>query len=185
MEVVDRAVEVLKAGGVVASPTDTVYGLLADATNEEAVKRVYELKCRPSAKPLLVLVDDMQMAKELAYIPDEIEHLVHRYWFSEDRPTTVVLKAKNANKLVVAGSETIAIRRPNHSLILNILKRLQRPLVAPSANMHGNSPCTSYGMVKSVFGDNLELVIDGGDSKDTSPSTIIDLSADQIRTIRQ
>ena len=183
-EMLRQAVVLLRQGEVVAAPTDTVYGLLADATNESAVRKVYELKHRPAGKPLIVLVPSMDVAKGLVEFSAEAEDIAKRFWTREKLPLTIVLKAKRVSKLITAGGDTVALRLPNNALCLELMNALGKPLIAPSANISGNNTAVSLDMVRRDFGDQLPLIIDGGVCQNP-PSTIIDLSTWKLKVLRQ
>ena len=183
-EMLRQAVVLLRQGEVVAAPTDTVYGLLADATNESAVRKVYELKHRPAGKPLIVLVPSMDVAKGLVEFSAEAEDIAKRFWTREKLPLTIVLKAKRVSKLITAGGDTVALRLPNNALCLELMNALGKPLIAPSANISGNNTAVSLDMVRRDFGDQLPLIIDGGVCQN-QPSTIIDMSTWKLKVLRQ
>ncbi|MDR1332992.1 MAG: threonylcarbamoyl-AMP synthase [Holosporales bacterium] len=184
---------VIGQGGIVASPTDTVYGLLADAINEEAVKRLFELKRRPKSKPFLVLVNSIESARRFAGFTDEALEVVHHFWVKEKKPLTVVVPLLQCSedyiaKSVTAGEATIAIRLPNHEPLLEIMECLGRPVVAPSANIHGQPQAMSYNDVIAAFGEEvpgISMVLDGGESRCLSASTIVNLSRKPYTILRE
>ena len=177
------AAKLLKCGEIIAAPTDTVYGLLADATNESAIQKIYIAKKRPITKPLIVLVSSIEMAKEFALFDSKSEKIATRFWIDEKKPLTIILKAKNVSKLITAGGDTVALRLPKNDFCLELINGLGKAIVAPSANISGNNTATSYDMVKNDFRDSLPLIIDGGICENL-PSTIIDLSSGNLNVIR-
>jgi L-threonylcarbamoyladenylate synthase len=192
---ISRVVNVIGEGGIVAAPTDTVYGLLADATNEAAVRNVFKIKQRPESKPLPVLVHSTAMAAEFSKLTHEATMVAHHFWVDEKRPLTIVahlLETCN-NKIslaesVMAGGDTVAIRMPNSMFLIDVMTKLGRPLVAPSANVHGRPPATNYHAAVESFGSYVSdtfTIVDGGESECASASTIIDFSLGLYRIIRE
>lgn len=169
----DTAARCLEGGGLVAFPTETVYGLGADATNARAVARLYEAKGRPSFNPLIAHVNDLQAAKRIARFDDRSLRLAEAFW---PGPLTLVLpKAPGCpvSDLATAGLETVAVRVPAHPVAHEILQTFGKPIVAPSANISGHvSPTTA----EHVFGDlsgRIDLIIDGGPVLVGVESTIV------------
>ncbi len=174
-ESIDRAVEYLKAGELVAFPTETVYGLGADATSPEAVAKIFELKGRPSDHPLIVHVASAAAARLwVREFGEHAEKLAKAFW---PGPLTMVL-AKNGRVAseAVGGKTTIAIRVPNHPLALQLLESFGGGIAGPSANMFGKVSPTSAAHVAADLGDSLGYVLDGGKCKVGVESTIIDLT---------
>ena len=170
---VARAARALAAGGLVAFPTETVYGLGADATNGAAVARVYEAKGRPSFNPLIAHVADAAAARALARFPPAAQRLASAFW---PGPLTLVLP-KLADcpvaELATAGLDTIAVRVPSHPLARAILTAFGRAVVAPSANRSGHvSPTTAQHVLADLRG-RIELIVDGGPTPMGLESTII------------
>jgi L-threonylcarbamoyladenylate synthase len=170
---VARAARTLAAGGLVAFPTETVYGLGADATNGAAVARLYEAKGRPSFNPLIAHVADADAAHALARFPPAARRLARAFW---PGPLTLVLP-KLADcpvaELATAGLDTIAVRVPSHPLARNILLAFGRAVVAPSANRSGHvSPTTAQHVLADLRG-RIELIVDGGPTPMGLESTII------------
>lgn len=172
-EATDAAADCLKAGGLVAFPTETVYGLGADATNARAVARLYEAKGRPSFNPLIAHVSDLGAARRIARFDERSLRLAEAFW---PGPLTLVLpKAPQCpvSDLATAGLETIAVRVPAHPVAQAILRAFGKPVVAPSANISGHvSPTTAA----HVFGDlagRIDLIVDGGPVSVGVESTIV------------
>ncbi len=162
---VERAVKELKKGNLIVSPTDTIYGILADATNEEAVKKLYEIR-RPSGRPFIVLLPDESWIEEMCL---EIQEKAKPLLRIEG--LTLVLP-KRCRKYDYINRDSLAIRIPRRGIIKEILKRLSRPVVAPSANPEGEKPAESVEEARKYFGDKVALYIDGGVIKG-EPSTVV------------
>jgi L-threonylcarbamoyladenylate synthase len=186
---ISAAIERLRAGGVVAFPTETVYGLGADALNESAVRRVFALKGRPSNNPLIVHVSGPEMAAKLVreWTPDA-DALARMYW---PGPLTMVLPraASGAEKLrvpdvVTGGGETVAVRCPDHPVALALLFGLGSPLVGPSANPSGTVSPTMAAHVSEAFKPEDVLVLEGGPCRAGIESTVVDLSSTRARVLR-
>jgi L-threonylcarbamoyladenylate synthase len=176
------AAALLRAGKLCAFPTETVYGLGADATNADAVLSIYETKGRPRFNPLIIHVADLDMAKTLAEFSPLAERLA-AFW---PGPLTLVLPASPGNGLVdiaMAGLESVAIRVPNHPLALELIRAAGRPLAAPSANPSGRlSPTTAEQVIKGFAGR--VPVIDGGPCKSGVESTIVRVDGDHLVQLR-
>ncbi len=172
MKYLMEAAELLRRGEVIAARTDTVYGLLADATIDTAVTRVYELKQRLKTKALIVLVDSMEMAQNVAKFTDEAMNYAKKVWLEDKKPVTLVLEANNVSKIVTGGGSSVAVRLPNNVFCLELMRQLDHPIVAPSANISGHPTAISVDMVKVAFGTALSLIIDDGICTN-APSTIV------------
>ena len=170
-----EAAACLAAGGLVAFPTETVYGLGADATNATAVARLYAAKGRPSFNPLIAHVADLPAARRLAVFDAAAERLAAKFW---PGPLTLVLKRSATcpvAELATAGLDSIAVRVPNHDLARDIIRKLGHPVVAPSANQSGRvSPTTAQHVVDDL-GGRVDLILDGGPASVGVESTIVAL----------
>ena len=182
--VLEKAARCLREGGLVVFPTETFYGLGANALDREAVMRVFEVKGRPESKPLLVLVDSVKMAESLAReIPETARDLMARYW---PGPLTLVFKAvSDLPSALTAGTGTIGIRMPGHRVAWELVKATGLPITAPSANPSGASPPTTAQAVLEKLQGTVDLIIDGGPTSGGAPSTILDVSVTPPRLIRQ
>ena len=184
-EAIARAAELIRAGEPVAMPTETVYGLAADATNAEAVARIYEAKGRPSFNPLIVHVLDLEAAERLGVFDDAARELAQKHW---PGPLTVVVPALEGSgiaSLVTAGLGTIAIRVPAHPAMRALLKAVERPLAAPSANASGRiSPTRAAHVAESLEG-RISLVVDGGACERGIESTIVAATGGPLRLLRR
>lgn len=180
-----QAARLILAGEPVAVPTETVYGLAADATNPEAVARIYEAKGRPSFNPLIVHVPDWHTARQIADFGPLSQLLAESHW---PGPLTIVapLKAENPiASLVTAGLSTVGIRMPNHRAIQALLLAAGRPLAAPSANASGSISPTRAAHVAQSLGGRIPLIIDDGPCPGGIESTIVAESDGQIRLLRR
>jgi L-threonylcarbamoyladenylate synthase len=172
-EDIDAAVSILRLGGLVAIPTETVYGLAADATNENAVLKIFEAKGRPAYNPLIIHVKSTRMAEEYIQWNDAAQTLAEKFW---PGPLTIVLPSRINSKIAKtarASLPSIAVRMPNHPVALNILDQLDRPLAAPSANMSGKMSSTSADHVFKNLNKKIDAIIDGGSSSVGVESTIV------------
>jgi len=177
-EALASAVEALLSGALVAFPTETVYGLGADATNETAVARIYEAKRRPSFNPLISHVGDVEAAFALGVFGPEARALAERYW---PGPLTIVVKRAPDCPiawLTSSGLNSIALRVPAHPLARDLLRRVARPVAAPSANISGRVSPTEAGHVAGELGDQVTLILDAGPCAVGIESTVVDLSGD-------
>ena len=177
------AIDLFDAGQVVAIPTETVYGLAADATNGEAVARIFEVKGRPRFNPLIVHVADVDMAQGIAVFDDRSLQLARAYW---PGPLTLVLPLRDGHgihPLVTAGLETVALRMPRGQAG-DLIARLGRPLAAPSANSSGRISPTTAQAVQDDLGDRIELIADCGATDVGVESTIVKATPDEVRLLR-
>ncbi|HKZ07754.1 MAG TPA: L-threonylcarbamoyladenylate synthase [Methylomirabilota bacterium] len=183
-ETLRAAAAVLRSGGTVAFPTESFYGLGADALAPEAVRRVFRLKGRPESKPLLVLVDSVERALALAVDADpRARELMGRHW---PGPLTLVLRAApTVPGEVTAGGGTVGLRIPGHAVALGLVRAAGRPVTAPSANPSGGSPPTRAEEVTRSLGPELDLVLDGGVTAGGAGSTVADCTVWPPRILRQ
>ena len=182
--VVREAADVLRRGGLVAFPTETFYGLGAAALDAVAVRRVFEVKGRPSSMPLLVLVDSAARLRHVAIdVPERARTLMDRHW-----PGALTLVFRAAPQLpaeLTAGTGTVGVRVPNHRVARALVSQLGLPVTAPSANPTGGDPPTTADGVLAYFRDVLDLVLDGGPTPGGAPSTVVDVTVDPPRVLRQ
>ncbi|MGQ9367769.1 L-threonylcarbamoyladenylate synthase [Azospirillum sp. ST 5-10] len=175
-ETLARAGELLRAGALVAFPTETVYGLGGDATDERAVAAIFAAKGRPSFNPLIVHVADRAAAEAIAVFDDRARTVAEHVW---PGPLTLVLPRRadsGLSLLVSAGLDTVAVRVPGHPVALDLLRAARRPVAAPSANRSGSvSPTTPLHVVESL-GDRVRMVLAGGRCPVGVESTVLDLS---------
>ena len=177
------AVEALRAGAVVAIPTETVYGLAANALDPKAVERIYTVKGRPGHNPIIVHVASAEMARACARgWPETADRLANAFW---PGPLTLVLpKALIVPDIVTAGGDTVGIRWPNHPLTQEIIRRCGFPLAAPSANPSGRISPTTAEHVERSLGARIPLIIDGGPSEIGLESTVLDISVAPAQLLR-
>ncbi|MFO1408293.1 MAG: L-threonylcarbamoyladenylate synthase [Steroidobacteraceae bacterium] len=180
---IDRAVDALREGEVIAFPTETVYGLGADAQNPDAVRRVFELKGRPATHPLIVHIDHPRMLERWALtVPPAARALAAKFW---PGPLTLVLRRAPAVDLAVTGGQdTVAIRVPGHPVAQQLLRAFGGGIAAPSANRYGHVSPTRAEHVREEFGDSVRTVLDGGDCKIGLESTIVSCVDDVPRLLR-
>lgn len=178
------AADIIKNGGLVAVPTETVYGLAANGLDRNAVKRIYDVKGRPALKPLALMVRSAEMIDSYcADVPAQAYALAEKFW---PGPLTIVLKAKNnIPDIVLAGGSTVGLRCPDNKLTLQLIEQAGVPLAAPSANPSGSKSPNSAEEVLSYFNGRIDAVIDGGFCDLGVASTILDMSAAPYRVLRQ
>ncbi|HBY63734.1 MAG TPA: threonylcarbamoyl-AMP synthase [Solibacterales bacterium] len=181
-EDIERAAELIRQGRLVAFPTETVYGLGANALDPEAVERVYSAKQRPATSPLIVHVDSIEMARRLVSLwPPQAELLARVYW---PGPLTIVLpKARVVPDRVTAGLSTVGLRVPAHPVALELIRAARVPIAAPSANRFTRLSPTIAEHVSRGLGDAVDLVLDGGPAAVGIESTVISL-AGEARLLR-
>ena len=182
-EALEKAAKLILAGNPVAVPTETVYGLAADATNGEAVARIYAVKGRPRFNPLIVHVSDMKMAEAIGKFDPLSRLLAEKFW---PGPLTLVLPMKGGARihpLVRAGLDTIALRMPV-GFISSLIAHVGRPLAAPSANTSGRISGTSAAAVNADLGARIALVVDGGPTPVGVESTIVKAERGSLRLLR-
>ena len=180
----DRAAQIVLEGGLVAMPTETVYGLAADATNGAAIAAIYAAKGRPSFNPLICHVADLKMAATCAHFSPLARRLVDRFW---PGPLTLVLpRTMNCpvNELATAGLDTIALRMPKNPAAIGLISRVARPLAAPSANPSERLSPTTAAHVAEALGAKIDLILDGGASPAGLESTIVALDGKDAVMLR-
>ena len=177
------AAALLRAGGLVAFPTETVYGLGADGLNPEAVARIYAAKGRPATNPVILHVADIAGARALVSTwPKAAQALARRFW---PGPLTLVLPASEAVPAIVrAGGPSVALRCPSHPVALALIRATGRPLAAPSANRSQHLSPTQARHVAGSLGEAVDLILDGGPTEAGLESTILDLSGNRPRILR-
>lgn len=171
-EGVEEAVEILKKGGLVIYPTDTLYGLGCNALDELALKSVFAVKKRPTSNPLSIAVSDVEMMKEYAELPEAAEKLADAFL---PGALTIVLKKKNLPDILTGGLAKVGIRIPNSDIALKLTELLGAPITATSANISGNSPPVSVEEAISQIPE-ADVILNRGPLRERVPSTIVDLS---------
>ena len=180
---ISEAKKALIEGNLVAIPTETVYGLAANAFNEEAIIKIFEAKNRPEFDPLIVHVSSLAFAKTLVdKMPKSAEKLAKAFW---PGPLTLVLKKSDLIPLAVtSGMDTVGVRVPNHPITLELLKSLDFPLAAPSANPFGYASPTTAFHVTTQLGNKIDYVLDGGSCAVGIESTIVSCIDDKVEVLR-
>ena len=178
------AVRVLKGGGVIVFPTETLYGLGADALDEAAVEKVFQLKGRDPRSPIPVLVADQEMLHTLvAQVPTTAQKLIDRYW---PGPLTLVLPGqKNIPKPLCNPEGGVGVRISSQPIATLLVNGLGRPLTATSANPSGKEPARTLQEAKTYFAGRVELFVDGGALTSKSGSTVVEVMKDSIKIIRE
>src|SRR5438270_1116539 len=183
-EAIAEAARLILAGEPVAIATETVYGLAADATNPEAVARIYEAKGRPAFNPLIVHVPDLATAERLGKFSSKARHLAERYW---PGPLTLVVPLQadaGIASIVSAGLPTLGLRVPGHAAMQALLRAVDRPLAAPSANASGSISPTRAGHVMKSLGGRIPLIVDAGSTERGLESTIVAATGGPLRLLR-
>jgi L-threonylcarbamoyladenylate synthase len=181
---IDRAVEILKAGGVVAYPTDTVYGLGADVFNADAVAKIYDVKRRPRTIPLPVLIAEAEQVKLVASSVSRYARLLMRHFWPGGL-TLVLPKAASLPDIVTAGDDKVAVRLPDHIVPLTIVRRLGKPIIGTSANVSNRpSPLTAQEVEQQLAGQ-VDLIIDMGRCPGGIESTVVDVTGEAPVVLRQ
>ncbi|MEM4244567.1 MAG: L-threonylcarbamoyladenylate synthase, partial [Candidatus Bathyarchaeia archaeon] len=174
---VQAAADIIRKGGLVAFPTETVYGLGADALNPAAVLALFKAKNRPLDNPPIVHVENISTVHELTeHVPPEAELLMRQFW---PGPLTLIFKrSQRVPDVTVAGLETVAIRMPQHAVALALIRESQCAIAAPSANLAGKPSPTSAEHVLADLNGRIDAILDGGSTRIGVESTVLDLSVD-------
>ena len=178
---INRAIAILRNGGVVAFPTDTVYGVGVDPFQPNAVRKLYQIKGRPIDKPIPILVGSINDVERVAQnLPPTFSRLAEQFWPGE---LTLIVEAKSLPPEVTAGGDTVGVRMPDHPLALALLQRFGGAIATTSANKSDEPPATSAEEVRSELGDLVSIILDGGQTTTKIASTVLDLSVSppQIR----
>ena len=182
-EALERALEILRQGGLVCFPTDTVYGVGAHGFQEEAIRRIYQAKERPLEKAIaLLLASEEQVEQVSAGLTPAGRRLAERYW--PGALTLVLPRRPEVPAVLSPGRATVAVRIPDHPLTLHLIRMLGAPLAATSANRSGHpDPVTAEDVVREL-GDRVDLILDGGRCPGGVPSTVVDLTTDPPAILR-
>ncbi len=182
VEVIKLAAEKIRERGLVAFPTETVYGLGANALDEEAVRKIFLAKGRPQDNPLIVHVASIQAAQKIAYCNQRALNLMKAFW---PGPLTLVMKSKEiVPEITRGGLDTVAIRMPSHPVALALIEKSGVPIAAPSANTSGRPSPTNAEAVYDDLGDKIDLILDGGPTDVGVESTVIDVTGEKIVLLR-
>ena len=180
---IEKGVKILQKGGVIAFPTDTVYGLGADAFNSTAVERIYEIKNRPKHRKLPLLIADVERLITLADpIPEIAWFLAKRFW---PGGLTLVLPKTDSVPAYLASGPTIAVRIPDHPVCLAIIQHLGNPIIGTSANISGEPPALTADEVGQQLGGKIDFVINGGKCPGGKESTVVDVTRESPIILRQ
>jgi len=182
-EVIRYAARVVRAGGIIGCPAETVYGLGADPYDVDAVRRVFDVKGREPRKGfVLVVLDERMLMHTVTEVSPAARRLMDAFW---PGPLTLVFRASaELPRVLLGGGETVAVRRTSDPVTRALLGALKRPLISTSANRAGEPPCRSGEEVARVFGKRLDLILDDGIVRDRMPSSILDVSSEEVRMIR-
>ena len=182
--VLERAVCRLQEGGLVAFPTDTLYGLGAVASHEEAVRRLFAAKQRPLDRPLPILIESAEAVDAMAAeVPPAARRLMDAFW--PGGLTLVLRRHCGFLSLALGGGDTVAVRVPAHPVALELLRRLGEPLTGTSANLSGRPGPKTAQEVRSQLGDRVDLIVDGGPCPGGVESTVVDCTVDPPRVLRE
>jgi len=181
---VREAAEAVLRGGVIAFPTDTVYGLSCSLMDPAAVEFIYRLKKRPSHLSVIALLPEPDAVHPLVdALPEVGEALMKRFW---PGPLSIIFKASSLVPLRLHGERgTIALRVPRHPLCQALLEAVGGPLVSSSANLSGEPPCADADEIRRVFGNQIDVLLDGGPSPASVPSTVVDVSSGRVELVRE
>ena len=180
----NNCIEILRDGGIVIFPTETVYGIGANAYCEESVEKIYEIKQRPEEKPLSILVSNIKEISRYAIINNSVEEKIIKNFMPG--PITIILENKTGVfDYITSGRNTIGIRIPDNKIILKILENLKLPIVAPSANISGYPSGNELSEILPYFENKVDICIDGGKSKLSESSTIVQVVNNEIKILRQ
>ena len=175
-------IKLLKEGKLVITPTDTVYGIMADATNDDAVKKVYEAKKRSFDKSLIVLVNSVEMLNDYVLkVDDKAKEIIDKYW---PGPLTILFKKNDKLSKYVSNNEYVGVRNPDNEILQEILKEFKKPLVSTSANISNQDVITSVDLIPDELLEKIDYVLDGGELFNES-STIIKIEDDEIILLRE
>jgi bifunctional UDP-N-acetylglucosamine pyrophosphorylase/glucosamine-1-phosphate N-acetyltransferase len=179
---VERAHDVLLGGGIVAFPTDTVYGLACDATNRAAVAKLREAKRRDAAKPLVAMIHSERMLRMMVReIAPDAEKLMERFW---PGALTIIFKRPKAVLESLSADNAIGVRMPNHYLATAIISMMERPLAVTSANLSGEPPLNSAREIEAALGESVDLILDAPARENVPPSTVVDMTGDAPKILR-
>ena len=180
---IDKICEVINNGGIVITPTDTIYGIMGDSLNEDVIRKVFEIKKRPFNKPLLLLMDSFEMVEQYTEEISEKERiLMDRYW--PGLVTFILKKNDKVSELITSGNDTVGVRIPDNKDLLGIISKLKRPVISTSANITGTEVITSTQLLEKDLIDNIDYIEDGGEV-DSESSTIIKIEDNKLVVLRE
>lgn len=178
------AAAAILSGNVISAPTETFYALCADPFNLKAVEQIFLIKGRQDWKPLLLLVDSIEQVEAIAQqIPQRFYEIVEQFW---PGPLTLILPAANTlPRKVTGGTGTVGVRIPDLLLTRLLIRTASSPLIGTSANRSGHPPCSTPEEVLQQLGGRIELLLDNGSTNGSAPSTILDLTSEPVRLVRE
>lgn len=180
---IDKICQVLNNGGLVISPTDTIYGIMGDALNENVIRKIYNVKKRNYNKPLILLMNSFEMIKEYTDNINEIEENAIKKLFPGC--VTIILKKNNKiNNLITSNTEYVGIRIPNNKDLISIINKLERPIVSTSANISDEDVITNIKMIDENLKRKIDYIEDGGEIKENA-STIIKFDNEKLIILRE
>ena len=183
-EEIDRAAAYLKEGQVIAYPTETIYGLGADALSKKAVKKIYDLKSRDYGLPISILISDLSMLRKVvSNVPDRALPLLKKYW---PGPLTILFPASDViPKGFVTNTGKVGVRISSHPIASAIVESFGGPITTTSANLSGFPPSLSVKHIKKYFNEKIPCIVDGGDCEPSRGSTVVDIADESMRIIRE
>lgn len=183
-QIIAEAVAQLAAGHVVAYPTETLYGMAVDVTNDKAVKRLYDLKRRDYGLPVAILVADMSMLEQyVTHIPEPARNLMKQFW---PGPLTILFTARNnISPGLMTNTGKIGIRISSHPVATALVRQFGKPITTTSANLSGYPPSLQVKHVQKYFQDKLDCIIDGGECEPSQGSTVVDVADETMAIIRE
>jgi len=180
-KLIEKAIDILKNGGLIVYPTETCYGIGCDALNENAVEKVYRVKKREKKKPISIIVSSLKMIRKYGKITKEVEYLVKKFM---PGPLTIVVEKKRKIPDILNPKE-IAFRISSHPIAQQLVKELDKPITATSANISGSKPIYSSEEIVKIFNGKVDMIIDSGNLPLIQPSTIIRVKKSKIELIRE
>ncbi len=182
----EESIKVIKEGGVIVFPTDTVYGLVCDTTSQKAIQKLFQIKKRDLRKPIPVFVKNIEMAKQIATISEKQERFLENVWPGK---VTVVLKAKiDFPQGVLGEDKTIGLRIPDYAPLNALFNKINKPLSGTSANLAGEHSCLDVNNIVAQFANEKlqpDLIIDAGTLNPSQPSTTVDLTGKELKVLRK
>lgn len=179
---IDKAVEILKDGGIIAYPTDTIYGFGCDMYNKKAIQRIYQIKKRDPQKPFSFICSDLKNISLYAQVTNQAYKIMKRYL--PGPYTFILLGTKLVPKIMVTKRKTVGIRVPNNNICLALVKTLGNPIISTSVGLSGGEVFSDPSLIEETFGPQIDVTIDGG-LLTSQPSTIISLIDDEVEVIRE
>ncbi len=183
--IIEAAARIIKRGGSIVFPTDTVYGLGVNALKPHSVERLFKIKKRPESKPVPIMIKDIEMAKQLAYVDKKTEKALNEVWPGQ---VTVILEKKPVvPDVLTAGRKTVGLRIPNHYFTQYLMENLDAPVTITTANFSGQSDITSSAEILEIFDKTYprpDLILDAGELPPSPPSTVLDLTDSKPKITR-